>query len=354
MSSGCTETKDYTFQRGVNISHWLSQNHGDRTYAADWFTEEDVQWIANQGFDHIRIPIDPKYWMDGSGGLNEEAIVPFDQASEWAKQHGLGVILDMHYLPGANFHTKENSLFTDPELLEEVADFWSLIAERYASAGPWLRFELLNEPVAEENKQLNPVMARLLDAIRESNPTRVVYLTSNKWSSFNTIWDLRLPDDPNIALTLHFYEPFPFTHQRTEWTDLKPSMPQVDFPGIVPDLKDLLPAGHSWLSLTGQHINAENSVDPKFEELAKWAKKNAPNLEIHIGEFGAYNTATPESIQNYYAAVVEASERHGFGWAMWDYQGGFAIRGSNNLPTTAMKGIEEGINASVELSTVNP
>jgi len=41
----------YTFKRGVNISHWLSQNSGNMTYAAPWFGEGDVDWIAKQGFD---------------------------------------------------------------------------------------------------------------------------------------------------------------------------------------------------------------------------------------------------------------------------------------------------------------
>jgi endoglucanase len=342
------EAELFTFKRGVNISHWLSQNYGERTYAATWFNKSDMAWIADQGFDHIRIPIDSKYWMTADGGLKVEAMKPFDQACEWAQAHGLGVILDMHYLPGASFTKIENALFTDEALIRLSEDFWRNVAARYKNAGAWLRFELINEPVAEKNTQLNPLLHRLLAAVRETNPTRVVYLTTNKWGKFDTVTDLEIPDDPNLALTLHFYEPFPFTHQRTAWTDFKPSMEQVDFPGIVPDISKLLSPGHQWTLLSGTEIDIETSINPKFETLAQWVKENAPNLEIHVGEFGVYEAATDESTENYITGVVAASERHGFGWAVWDYRGGFAIRDTDGNPTAVMRGILEGIKSAQE------
>ena len=334
-----------TFKRGVNISHWLAQNRDDRPYGAAWFSEEDVKWIADAGFDHLRIPVDARLWMREDGSLNESVLEPFDKACAWAQRHTLGVILDMHTLPGANFSSKgrDSTLFTDNSLMKQAVRFWGEVAAHYASAGPWLRFELINEPVAEKNAQLNRAQVRLLAAIRKTNPKRVVYLTSNQWSKIRTLPDLELPDDPNIALTVHFYDPFPFTHQRTDWTEYKPSMPQVDFPGVIPDLSELLPPGHSRLELSNQPISAERSVDPEFKILADWAKKNAPDLEVHIGEFGAYSSATSKSIHNYYAAVVTAAERHGFGWCAWDYQGGFAVRAPDGSATAAMHGIEEGI-----------
>jgi endoglucanase len=314
-------------------------------YAADWFTEDDVAWIAAQGFDHIRMPVDSKYWMAEDGGLQVSAIEPFDRFCEWAQAHGLGVILDTHYLPGASFTKVENELFTNEALLVRAEQYWAALAARYQDAGPWLRFELINEPVADRNEQLNPVLNRLLAAVRETNPTRVVYFTTNKWGNFDNVVDLELPDDPNVALTVHFYEPFPFTHQRTEWTDLKPSMDQVDFPGVVPDITTLLPEDHSWALLSKTEINAEISINPKFSALAEWAKENAPNLEIHVGEFGVYEAATPDSSANYCEAVVAAAEQHGFAWAIWDYRGGFAIRAPDGNTTGAMRGIRNGIAA---------
>lgn len=343
--SGCggDDTSSTTsFDRGVNINHWLSQNYGKLTYGADWFDREDVEWIASQGFDHIRIPIDYKEWVSPEGELIDEALEPFDNACSWAQEFGLGVILDMHYLPGAAFTNVDSSLFTDPALLQEASAIWDLVAQRYAEAGPWLRFELINEPVADRNAQLNPVLNELLRVVRRTNPERVVYITSNRWGKFYTVPELEIPDDPNIALTVHFYDPFPFTHQSTAWTDLKPPMPQIDFPGLCPDLSDIIPESHSWMRFSGAELTAESHIDPHFDQLKKWQEENAPNLEIHIGEFGAFNTASPASIENYCEAVVSAAERHGFGWAIWGYTGGFGVVDSKGSPTPVMNGLVSG------------
>ena len=194
----------FTFKRGVNISHWLSQNTDTLTYAAPWFGERDVAWIAQQGFDHIRLPVDGRLCLKSDGSLDEAKLTPVDDTIRWARARGLGVVLDMHFLPGADFNgTGDGRAFEDLALQEKVADFWRRLARRFANEGPWLRMEILNEPVAPTNQQLNLFNRRMLAAIRESNSTRIVYLSSNRWSIFSTVTDVEVPEDPNIAITVH-------------------------------------------------------------------------------------------------------------------------------------------------------
>jgi endoglucanase len=330
-----------TFRRGVNISHWLSQNNAALPYAAPWFRAEDVAWIAAQGFDHIRFPVDGRVWLKADGSLDEAAIAPFDQALQWSRAHGLGAILDMHFLPGASFDpgSQENALFTDEALLRRVADFWRRVAERYAGEGPWLRFELLNEPVADTSAQLNAFEARMLAAIRPSNPTRIIYLTSNRWSSFDTIPEVAVPADPNIAFTFHFYIPMLFTHQRASWARLPANMPAVPFPGPVPDLTGCVPKDHfAWLP-PGTELSAAAQIDPAFARVAAWAREHAGAREIHIGEFGVYAPADAASKRHYIAAIRAASERLGFGWAVWDYNESFGVRDRQGRPTPVLEGL---------------
>lgn len=331
---------EFTYQRGVNISHWLSQNNPARPYAADWFNEEDIAWIAAQGFDHIRFPIDGREWLKPDGSLDEAKIAPFDRALEWTRAHGLGAILDMHFLPGASFDPGKEDVrvFTDTALQEKVADLWRRVAKRFARAGPELRFELLNEPIAKENRQLNPFNARMLAAIRESNPTRVVYITSNFYGSFTTTKDLEVPADPNVAVTLHYYLPFVFTHQRASWARFPADMPAVTFPGTVPDLSKYIPADHFAAGSSGTKLTVAD-IDSDFAKVATWAREHAAGHEIHVGEFGVYNVADAASKRNYIAAVVGAAERNGFGWAVWDYQGGFAVRDQDGKPTPILEGL---------------
>lgn len=334
--------KAFTFKRGVNVSHWLSQNHDARPYAADWFTEEDVAWIERQGFDHIRFPVDGRLWQTADGALDEGKIAPFVRALRWSREHGLGAILDMHFLPGADFNAtnQQNAVFTDETLQTSVAAFWEKLAARFKDEGEYLRFEILNEPVAKENAQLNPFNARMLAAIRKSNPSRIVYLTSNRWSNFSTITDVILPDDPHIALTLHFYEPFIFTHQRASWVQLPPDMPLIKFPGRVPDLsRTTIPADHFVQKSSNTELTTAE-IDAAFATLAAWADKNLKGRELYIGEFGAYDKAEDDdSRRAYVKAVTATAERHNWSWAVWDYQGGYAVRSPDGKPTAILEGL---------------
>ena len=330
----------HTFKRGVNIDNWLSQNEGEMTYAASWFTEEDVAWIAAHGFDHLRFPIDSRIWLKAEGTLDETKVAPFEQALAWVRQHGLSAILDVHFIDGADFNTGAASdvrLFTDPMLMDKAARLWRTLAARYAKEGDYLRFELLNEPKAEKNSQLNVFNLRMLSAIRESNPTRVVYFPCNKWNTIPNVVDLELPAaDPNVAVTVHFYEPIVFTHQKAPWVfPAEDKMPAVPFPGKVPDLTGVIPADH----VAPATLSAEKDIDPMFEQLAEWARTKAAGREILLGEFGVFFKADPQSTINWTRAVRHACERHGFGWNVWGYKSVFPVRMKDGSPAPMLKGL---------------
>ena len=335
-----TRAGRHTFMRGVNIDNWLSQNEGEKTYGAPWFTEEDVAWIAAHGFDHLRFPIDSRIWLKADGTLDETKVAPFEKALGWVRQHGLGAILDVHFIDGADFNTGDASdvrVFTNPALMDKAANLWRTLATRYAKEGDYLRFELLNEPKADKNSQLNVFNLRMLSAIRESNPTRMVYFPCNKWNTIPNVVDLELPAaDPNVAVTVHFYEPIVFTHQKAPWVfPAEDKMPAVPFPGKVPDLTGVIPADQ----VAPAMLSAEKDIDPMFEQLAEWARTKAAGREILLGEFGVFFKADPQSTINWTRAVRHACERHGFGWNVWGYKSVFPVRMKDGSPAPMLKGL---------------
>jgi endoglucanase len=330
----------YTFKRGVNISHWLSQNFGNHTYASPSFGESDVAWIAAHGFDHIRLPVDVRLCLKPDGSLDESKLRPIFDAIRWSLAHGLGVVLDAHFLPGGDFNSVggDNRVFTDMALQTKVADVWRRLAEKFASEGDYLRFEILNEPVAAENKQLNPFMHRMLAAIRESNPTRIVYVTSNKWSSVHTLPDVELPNDAHIALTVHYYEPMVFTHQRANWVGFTDTLPAVTFPGVVPDVTGHTTAHYGLHLLAGDKLTIEE-VQAAFAGVEAWVKQHAPGLEVYLGEFGVYAAADADSKRHWIATVRNEVERRGWSWAVWDYDESFGVRGRDGNGTPILEGL---------------
>lgn len=337
---GQDEERSYTFKRGVNISHWLSQNHEGRPFAAAWFDEEDVAWIAGQGFDHLRLPVDFRLLLAPDGTLDAARLRPVEDTIFWAGSRGLGVVLDAHFLPGADFNSVggDKRVFGDPKLEAQVAELWRSVARHFADEGPWLRFEVLNEPVAAENRQVNGFMRRMLEAIRESGSMRVVYVTTNRWSGFGTIGDLELPDDPNVALTLHYYEPMVFTHQRAAWAGFKETLPPVAFPGTTPAVAGHTLPHYSLDVVPGRALTVAG-IEKDFAMVEAWVKKHAPDIEVYVGEFGAYRAAEPESRRRWIRTIVGQCEKRGWGWAVWDYQGGFAVRNADGKPTAVLEGL---------------
>lgn len=329
----------YTFDRGVNISHWIGQQLPGKWADPQRFSGSDAAWIASQGFDHVRVPVDGRILLAIEGQLIHELLEPFDRAIEWTRSHGLGIILDIHYLRGNDFLTpaEENRLWQSDELQEIAVNLWRSLATKYAEVGPNLRFELLNEAVAPSNEDLNKLNRKLVSAIRAIDHDRVIYVSSNRWGSFSTASDVYVFEgDPNIHYTFHFYEPHIFTHQKARWNDWTRIYDQnVAFPTTLSDL-DPLPADH-WLRQRYEKVRLDRDwILAQFAELAEWA--NSHGAAVYIGEFGVYEAADDRSTRNWVQAVTDACRRHGFSWAVWDYKGGFAIR-RNGEPTPVLEGL---------------
>jgi hypothetical protein len=76
-----------------------------------------------------------------------------------------------------------------------------------------------------------------------------------------------------------------------------------------------------------------------FERLAEWARTKAAGREIHLGEFGVFSKADPQSTINWTRAVRQACERNGFGWAVWGYKSDFPVRHKDGSPAPMLEGL---------------
>lgn len=223
---------------GINLGTALElDREGERglTLRSEFFST-----IAQRGFGHVRVPIQFSAYAASTAPYTipagDDPTVP-NAANLWeridwvianAEDNGLYVILDVHL-----YDELSQDIVGERDRFLAI---WDQIATRYADAGPLVLFELLNEPHDQFNDDpalYNALVADALALVRTTNPSRPILVGPVWWNSIFWLDSLELPDDPNLIVSLHFYDPFDFTHQGATWLDPIPPAPTAFQADIV-------------------------------------------------------------------------------------------------------------------------
>ena len=320
--------KPFELHRGINISHWLSQS-GDRgEKRATKFTREDVKFLAECGYDHLRIPIDEEQMFDEQLNPEQEAFALLHNAIGWCKEFNLKVVVDLHILRSHHFNAESKPLFTEQAAQEQFYDCWRKIsAELKKYPRSLVAYELMNEPVADDPEQWNTIVNNCLKVVRELEPKRTIIIGSNRWQAYDQVKNLRVPEqDKNIIISFHFYNPFPLTHYRASWTEQKENPLKVYYPGYIvkkEDVEKLSPELQKRWGWLARSYNDINTLEKQILQALDAA--TAMGRKLYLGEFGCLHGAGKDNLINWFRDVVSLCEKYDIGYASWDYKGGFGI-----------------------------
>jgi endoglucanase len=288
-------TQNQRLGRGVNI---LGYDPIWRSREQARFKTEYFQKLKAAGFNSVRINLHPFRYMDATNNwaLRSSWFEVLDWAVNEAKKQELAVILDLHEF---------NALGADPtgDNKEKFLAFWRQMAAHFQKSPDSVFFEVLNEPSGKLTpKMWNEYFGEGLAIIRNTNPTRTVIVGPAFWNSINHLADLKLPENErNLIVTVHFYEPFAFTHQGASWTDRKDKL------------------GFDWKG-SSEEVAELNRTCDKAEA---WAKAN--KRPLFLGEFGAYDRGPMDSRVRWTAAVARAAEARSWSWAYWQFDSNFIL-----------------------------
>ena len=319
-------------RRGINASEWFAQVYDQRGYAKDhfqsWTTSEDIALIKSIGFDHVRLSVNPQPMMANHrpDEITAEYLAYLDAAIKMILDQGLAVVIDLH--PESDFKAR---LAKDDSFVQEFSDFWRALARHYSS---WdaerVFFEILNEPEFPDQYRWYGVQAKLAAAIREGAPQQTIIAAGARWSDDDELVFIEPLRDPNVIYNFHFYDPHIFTHQGATWGTYfwhwvkglhYPSSPEsaAKTAAGVPDAGDRLAV----IRYGQDHWDAVR-IDAEVTQVAEWARQRG--VPVVCNEFGVYRTyADPHDREAWIHDVRSALERHGMGWAMWDYSGSFGL-----------------------------
>src|SRR5690606_13976194 len=123
--SGTTEK--FVIHKGVNLSHWLSQDFGwEPKYT--YIKESDIKFLDSLGFDHVRIPIDEQEIWDEQGKFIEPAVKHLLACLDWCLKYDLRAIVDLHIIRSHHFNAENegghNTLWTDTAAQQHFVNLW--------------------------------------------------------------------------------------------------------------------------------------------------------------------------------------------------------------------------------------
>jgi len=282
--------------RGVNLGNAL-----EAPAEGEWgvvLEEEYFQLIKDAGFDAVRIPI--RWSAHASSSAPYQINSTFFDRVDWAVgqalARGLLAVINMHHYDG---------IAEDPSAHKvRFLALWEQIALHYKDYSDSLVFEMLNEPHDQLTPTLwNGLLQDALNVIRNTNPVRTVVVGTAEWGHAQSLDDLVIPvEDRNIIVTVHYYNPFHFTHQGAEW---------------VSD-------SDAWLGTTWTGTSEEKqAVTDDFDGVTDWAQKH--NRPIFLGEFGAYSKAGLEYRTRWTDFIAREAEERDMSWAYWEFCAGFGV-----------------------------
>lgn len=316
-------TQDYMdnnvlpFSKGINISGmdtFLSDNPWGifETGYKLLIDESTYTNIKSQGFDYVRMAINFNtiYYEASDYNYTTEGLMKdVDKAIEYAFKHDLQVMLDFHgwFYIGSEQDDAEQFLYC-----------WEQIANRYKDYDHRLVFELLNEPWYTDGKaqeylpddKLYEMQADAIEIIRNTGSNNTDRLIVCFTADGNKAWKLDklvLPEDDNLAVAIHEYEPQVFTGQGFTWAGYER--------GKQIRLND---------------VGGLTMANWDFRMIENYMAKTG--IPVVLNEFGLNLVlADDDDVNAYLREVAEFCEMNGIPWAYWTYYGDYSDEGSMAL-----------------------
>lgn len=369
LASTAAQAEPIQLKRGVNTTLWL-----DWPSTADMLADPSLldqfpdvrrdvtpamyRSLAAQGFDFVRMPVDPGPLLAfGPGERQDQLIAGIVIAAETAVDAGLKVVVDLHPIPRGSDAGGIETITAEgwPDYVTLIA---RIAAQLAALPADRVALELLNEPpfdceavYAGAPARWPGMQAEAHAAARAGAPEMTIVLTGACWSQANALATLDpalIPDD-NVLWTFHSYEPFLFTHQGAGWSS-GPERYIWDLPYPPSAVTDEIAAqvidaavermeaetGAADSGMIAEAIDAyrqlpEDAVTYDITRAADWADQHGiPRSHLFFGEFGALHTSGDRELpREWFHAFLSdkrsAAEAAGIPWAVLTYVGGMGI-----------------------------
>jgi len=220
------------------------------------FSESDFRMIHDFGFNFVRLPMDYRIWIVNGDWtqINEKALQDVDQAVAWGEKYHIHVCLNFHRAPGYTVAKppEARSLWTDEEAQRVCTLHWAAFAKRYKGIpSERLSLDLFNEPGRIDPQVYAKVVARMVAAIRQEDPNRLIIADGLSWGNVPCPELIPL----HVAQATRGYTPMQVSHYHASWIGGSDHFPVPTWPMALPASSNLYGPWkkelHSPLTLVG-------------------------------------------------------------------------------------------------------
>ena len=275
--------------------------------------ERALDWMAELGFNFVRIPTDYRFWIADFAYLrpDEAVFAAFDGYLAACRERGLHMSLNLHRAPGYCINRNDlerHNLWLDPVAQEGFVFQWETFARRYRGVpSSALSFDLLNEPPNIGQYGLSraghaALVRRTVAAIRAIDPAREIVIDGLGGGH------LAMPElaDLGVVHSGRGYQPMPVSHHQASWWPGHADAPPPEYPG------------QRWEGRIWDRATLREFYQP-------WRAVEAAGAQIHIGECGCYKKTPNEIALRWLGDLFGLYREFGWGFALWNFAGDFGI-----------------------------
>ncbi len=292
--------------RGFNLLEmFTTKSEGD-------FREDDFRWMADWGFDFVRIPACYTLWIEDDDiyTLDEAMLEKVDRVVRLGQTYDIHIDLNFHRGPGYSVNREREepfNLWKDQEALDAFIFHWTTFAKRYRGiSSEDLSFNLINEPKNPTPDHMTRedharVVRATVAAVRDIDPDRLIIIDGLTWAN-DPVPELA---DLNVAQSCRAYVPMGISHYEAGWVESE-GWPEPTWPGALQ---------------YGEPCDREK-LEAHYQ---RWADLAAKGVGVHCGEGGAYNRTPHDVFLRWFRDVLDILTSHNIGYALWNFRGAFGI-----------------------------
>ncbi|RJO74300.1 MAG: hypothetical protein C4523_01240 [Myxococcales bacterium] len=182
-----------------------------------WIGEGDIQWLAEQGFNLVRVPIGYRVLTSDSHlGLpttltwNERSFDRLNDLLDWCEKFGVYAVIDIQECPGGQNDYSGPALLYEGEQAEAMqaltVQLWEELSDRFKDRNSVAAYSLLAEPMSAPSSDARDAMYdKLVKAIRARGDDHLLVIHDG----FKGVQSLPEPEEygwENVIYSTHLFE----------------------------------------------------------------------------------------------------------------------------------------------------